>query len=963
MSFSSQTELDAMLNKTIMYQESPVLGELANPLLVGEWLYSNPTTYGSDYLELLIGYHEDNGYTTNGIPEDQDIEKLYESEGSWSATQLKNQMNQGTSFIHHVGHANSTYTMKFYNSDITNSNFGPLDGVTHNYALIFSHGCICGAFDDNDCIAEKMTGIEKMAVAVYMNSRYGWFNEGQTEGPAGHINRELVDAFYDKKESRLGMAYTMARIETAPWVTAPGQWEEGALRWNFYDCNLLGDAAVRFWADEPTEISVTYNLELYMGVSSIPITISGNGPVEGLECVFIKDGVYYGKGITNATGQAEIVLDEPCASPGDATIYVSGYNCQLHEYPITVVPPGTAYVSYVSSTVTDPGGNNNGLPDYNESVMLTSTFKNISASQLAENVFVTLTSTDEYVTITDGTEDIGDIPVGETVVMEDAFAFNVASNVPDQHHLVFWFEIEYNGTLFTNGGFTITAYAPHLQMDDFYINDAISGNNNGLLDPGETADIVIAAANKGGADAYEVMAMLTSSDQYITVNTSGAQNLGDLNAGSSQDAVFSISASENTPAGYTATIDISFEAMYGIMQSDNISLPFTDYCFPTANCSFGDGLTGFALEDIENMDSGCSPDGYGDFTEMSTDLEPGGTYTVSFETGYDDQQVCLWIDLNSNKEFEADEMLISDYNLVNSGQVYNVDITIPSSVNGGIKTLRVRANWQESAADPCAEFSYGETEDYTVNIAGGTLSVNVVCNPTEICVGETSQMTAYPNGGSGTYTYQWTPETGLSDPTIQNPMCTAEETTTYTVEINDGTNTVSSQATITVHELPETPFINLVVETLYSDAAEGNQWYDSQGPIEGATGQSYTCTWEDVYHVNVTNEFGCESDPSNSIHVVVTGIDELSMENPLSVYPNPFTDKVFVEAWLQSNSSYKLAIYNALGAEVKVIAEGSSNVEGMDKFMFSAQGLEEGIYFCKLITDGSVSIKKIIHTK
>jgi hypothetical protein len=97
--------------------------------------------------------------------------------------------------------------------------------------------------------------------------------------------------------------------------------------------------------------------------------------------------------------------------------------------------------------------------------------------------------------------------------------------------------------------------------------------------------------------------------------------------------------------------------------------------------------------------------------------------------------------------------------------------------------------------------------------------------------------------------------------------------------------------------------------------------------------------------------------------VVVTGIDELSMENPLSVYPNPFTDKVFVEAWLQSNSSYKLAIYNALGAEVKVIAEGSSNVEGMDKFMFSAQGLEEGIYFCKLITDGSVSIKKIIHTK
>jgi len=960
MSFSSQTELDAMLNKTIMYQQSPVLGELDNPLLVGEWLYSNPETWGSQYLELLIGYHEDNGYTTNGIPEDQNIEKMYESEGSWSSSDLKNAMNQGTSFIHHVGHANSTYTMKFYNSDITNSNFGPLDGVTHNYALIYSHGCICGAFDDNDCIAEKMTGIEKMAVAVYMNSRYGWFNEGQTEGPAAHINRELVDAYYDKKESRLGMAYTMARIETAPWVTAPGQHEEGALRWNFYDCNLLGDAAVRFWADEPVNLSASYQDALPIGVPSITVSLTGNGnPAEAIDCVFMMDGVVYGMATTDASGQAEIVFTEALTSVGDASIYVSGYNCQLEELPVSVIPNSGPYVVYNSSTVNDDEGNGNGIPDYNESVKLSTEMKNVGTVQ-ADNVVVTLASADPYVTITDDTENFGNIAGGATVNMEDAFAFDVAADVPDQHAVIF--NVQAQGQDTWSSSFSIMVCAPLLAMDNYYINDAM-GNNNGILDPGETADIVITAANNGGADAYEVMASITSSDQYITVNTSIAQDLGDLSAGASQDATFSITASNNTPAGYTASIDVSFEAMYGIEQSDVISLPFTDYCFPTANCDFGDGFTGFALEDISNMDSGCSPDGYGDFTDMSTDLEPGGTYTVSFESGYDDQQVCLWIDLNSNKEFEADEMLIEDYNLVNSGQLYNVDIEIPEVVNGGIKTLRIRANWQNSAADPCADFSYGETEDYTVNIAGGVLSVNVVCNPTEICAGESSQMTAYPNGGSGNYTYLWTPETGLNDPTIQNPVCTAEETTLYTVEIDDGTNTVSAQATITVHDLPETPFINLVDVTLYSDATEGNQWYDSQGPIEGANGQSYTCTWEDVYHVVVSNEFGCESDPSNSIHVVVTDIDELSLENPLSVYPNPFTDKVFVEAYLKSNSSYKLAIYNALGAEVKVIAEGFSGFEGMNEFTFPAQGLEEGIYFIKLITNESVSIKKIIHTK
>lgn len=35
------------------------------------------------------------------------------------------------------------------------------------------------------------------------------------------------------------------------------------------------------------------------------------------------------------------------------------------------------------------------------------------------------------------------------------------------------------------------------------------------------------------------------------------------------------------------------------------------------------------------------------------------------------------------------------------------------------------------------------------------------------------------------YTYQWTPETGLDDPTIHNPVATPEETTTYTVLVTD----------------------------------------------------------------------------------------------------------------------------------------------------------------------------------
>ncbi len=962
-SFSNQSDLDALLHKIISYQESPVTGELHNPLLAGEWLYSSPETWGSDYLELLIGYHDDNGYTTIGIPEDQDITKLYDKNSTWSANQLIQEINQGHNFIHHVGHANTNYTMKMYDSDITNSNFSQVNGETHNYTLIFSHGCICGAFDANDCIAEKMINIDNFAVTVWMNSRYGWFNEGQTEGPAAHINRELVDALYNEKESHAGMAYTVARIATAPWVTAPGQWEEGALRWNFYDCNVLGGTALGIWTDEPLNITANYQETIPVGSNSITVTLTGNGnTAENIKCVFMMNGTIYGMAVTDETGTAQIAFTEPLTNVGDATIYISGYNCLLQGLPVSVIPNSGAYVVYNSSVINDVNGNNNGLADYTESILLTTEMKNVG-TDLASDVTVTLSTEDSYITITDATENFGNIAGGATVSIENAFAFDIAADIPDQHTILFNLEAEAQGKDIWESSFSIIANAPALEFYSYVINDAATGNNNGILDPGETADIIITAINNGGADAYDVTGTLSSSDPYITVNTTSPQEIGNLSSGISGDVTFSISADAGIPAGYTATIDLLFEALYGIEQENEIHLPFIDYCIPSANCTYGDGLTGFALEDINNMDSGCSPDGYGDFTDMITDLTPGGTYTVSLQTGYGSQMACLWIDFNNNKEFDADELLINDFELEIAGEIYEVDITIPETANGGMKRMRVRANWLNSASDPCMDFTYGETEDYTVNITGGVLTVNVSCNPAEICLGESSQLLALAGGGSGNYTYQWSPETGLNDPTSYNPIATPEETTTYTVEVNDGNETTTGEVTVTVHPVPETPTITLVENTLYSSADEGNQWYNSNGMIPGATGQPFTPTVEDDYFVIVTNEFGCESEPSNIIHVIVVGINEYDNNKAIAIYPNPFNDMVNIEVYFNEEVNYRISIYNALGAEVKMVAEGTSQNNDTQKFTFSADGLEEGIYFCKIITGDNVMIRKIVHTK
>jgi hypothetical protein len=337
--FSNTTELTSLIHKSIYYQNYPVPGEFNDVTFAGEYLYGSPfETWGSDYLELLIGHHTDNGYETWGIPEDYNYFKLYSEIQSWGANDLRVQINAGRQFIHHVGHANYTYVAYFNNSDITNSNFLGANGTTHNYTILQTHGCMCGGFDQSDCILERMVNIENFAVSVIGNSRYGWFNEGQTEGPAAHLHREMMDALYHEKMNHIGQAFTESKIQTAPWVTAPGQWEEGALRWNFYDINILGDPAMSIWTEEPISIQASYENTILVGATSTSVTVTSGGfPMENFTCAILKNGVLHGVGTTNNAGLAQINLDPVITSAGTAQLVVSGYNCLPTTFNITVI--------------------------------------------------------------------------------------------------------------------------------------------------------------------------------------------------------------------------------------------------------------------------------------------------------------------------------------------------------------------------------------------------------------------------------------------------------------------------------------------------------------------------------------------------------------------------------------------------------------------------------------------------
>ena len=330
MCFTNQNELDRMFHKAMTYQTDPVLGEFRKVTMGGEHLYDDPLSNGSQYLELLIGTHDDNGYTTTGIPEDYDFTRLYDEEGNWSGTLLRNAINAGTQYVHHDGHANTGYVAGWSNNDITDNKFSGANGVNHNYTFFHTSGCICGDFS-SDCILERMTKISNFAVATFGNSRYGWFNEGQTEGPAIHLHRETEDAFYNDRIPYGGMAMREGKIQTAPWVTAPGQWEEGALRWNFYDLNMMGDVAVSPWHDEPFEprVETEYGDDYFPGMTSMNVTVTDNNGVglKNFRCALFHGldlqelvGVAY----TDEDGKATIEFDDNLGAYAHMQLIVTG---------------------------------------------------------------------------------------------------------------------------------------------------------------------------------------------------------------------------------------------------------------------------------------------------------------------------------------------------------------------------------------------------------------------------------------------------------------------------------------------------------------------------------------------------------------------------------------------------------------------------------------------------------------
>ena len=147
-------------------------------------------------------------------------------------------------------------------------------------------------------------------------------------------------------------------------------------------------------------------------------------------------------------------------------------------------------------------------------------------------------------------------------------------------------------------------------------------------------------------------------------------------------------------------------------------------------------------------------------------------------------------------------------------------------------------------------------------------------------------------------------------------------------------------ANINILPQAQTPSVSVAGGTLFSSAPSGNQWYNSSGPIPGATGTSFTPTATGLYYVIVTDSSGCASDSSVVTNIVV-GIGESS---PLAIagWPNPTAGALQV-AWPATAGDCHLALFQLDGRRVMDLrADAATGAAALD-----LQALAPGLYLLR----------------
>lgn len=304
--------------------------------------------------------------------------------------------------------------------------------------------------------------------------------------------------------------------------------------------HMHGDAFTILYSEMPQTLAVSHAPTGIPGQTYFTVTANDSSVI----ALTVQGEII---GVAEGTGMP-LNITIPPQTPGTimkVTVTKANYFRYQQDVPFT---SGSHYL-LVSTVITNDtlGGNGNGIIEPGETIHYGVWALNTDPPTSYE-VYGLMEENDQYMTMNlDSSWYADSIAPFDSALSNPYYIFSIANNCPNGHYLDL--SIHLHDTLGVYVSYpAIIVYAPVLVYKDHTIS---GGNGNGLLEPGETADIIVTITNEGGAPAVDVAAYLHTNSAYITIEDS-LSNYGTVSPGDTVNNsadVFTVTADSTTPAG------------------------------------------------------------------------------------------------------------------------------------------------------------------------------------------------------------------------------------------------------------------------------------------------------------------------------------------------------------------------------------------------------------------------------
>lgn len=213
--------------------------------------------------------------------------------------------------------------------------------------------------------------------------------------------------------------------------------------------------------------------------------------------------------------------------------------------------------------------NFNHIIEPGETVELGIELMNIGLSP-ATQVQLSAFCSSEYVVLMNAYSTYSNISGDSTEINNTPITLQIDTNCPDGAEILINLHISISGNIWDFPVY-ITVHKPDIQYSGMYMNDCISGNGNGLIDPGETLDLIINFANNTPVSATNISGTITCLSEFVTIHNSSCI-ISSLLAGGISQAVYNITISPNVIVGNNLTFYLTYLADLTTIHNEQLVL-------------------------------------------------------------------------------------------------------------------------------------------------------------------------------------------------------------------------------------------------------------------------------------------------------------------------------------------------------------------------------------------------------